>query len=50
VIGMLKLEKVVTLRLPKQIITEVERQADKEQIKIATQLRRLIVEALKKGQ
>jgi len=45
---MLKLEKVVTLRLPKQIITEIEKQADKEQVKIATQLRRLIVKAVEK--
>ncbi len=45
---MLKLEKVVTLRLPKQIMHEVEKQADKEQVKIATQLRRLIVRAVEK--
>lgn len=47
---MLKLDKVVTLRLPKQIINEVEKLADKEQVKIATQLRRLIVESMEQRQ
>ena len=47
---MLKLDTVITLRLPKPIIIEVEKQADKEQVKVATQLRRLIVRAVEKGQ
>lgn len=44
----LRLDKIVTLRLPAQIIQEVEKQADREQVKVATQLRRLIVQAVEK--
>jgi len=46
---MLKLGKVVTLRLPEEVLSRIEKQADREQVKVATEIRRIIVTAVQQN-